>query len=528
VTRLVLVGVACVLAALPAGADARPGSAGDDGRPNVLLVMTDDMAASDIKAMPRVRELLSKQGTSFSDAITTFPLCCPSRASLLTGQHAHNHGVSGNFAPEGYYGLTHRDNTLPVWLQKSGYHTALVGKYLNGYGARDPKEIPPGYSEWHGSLDLSAYDYFNFTINENGQLHTWGDPAYANSLLELARAIERQEIDVLGDFVGLLQRLFTAGNFGTAEAKNYTVDVTAKITDDILRRQASAKNPFFVWWAPAAPHREDVNSQRGAQWADPRPAPRHAGAMSRWRLPRAPSFDEADMADKPKLLRAQPRLDAAAVQRLQRNHAGRMASLQAVDEGVAKLVATLKSTGQLDNTVIVFTSDNGWIEGQHRIPGDKFVPYEASIHVPLVVRGPGFAKGRTVGAQVSNVDLTPTFLELARARPGRVMDGLSLVSFARRPAAAPRRALPVEATGKLFAAEGFPQEYDQPYRAVRTARFKYVRWASGEQELYDLEQDPDELANKAGRSENAALLRRMAALAKRLSRCRGRACNPAG
>ena len=125
--------------------------------------------------MPIVRRLLVRQGTSFTDAITSFPLCCPSRASFLTGQYAHNHGVSGNFAPSGYYGLTHRDNTLPVWLQRAGYHTALIGKYLNGYGARNPREIPPGYSEWHGALDLSSYDYFNFTINENGTLHTWGD-----------------------------------------------------------------------------------------------------------------------------------------------------------------------------------------------------------------------------------------------------------------------------------------------------------------------------------------------------------------
>src|SRR5829696_3506895 len=137
-------------------------------RPNVLVIMTDDQNLTDLKAMPNVQKLLVRQGTSFSNAITSFPLCCPSRASFLTGQFAHNHGVSGNFAPKGYYGLKGRDNTLPVWLERAGYFTSLIGKYLNGYGARDEREIPPGYTDWHGALDLSAYDYFNFKINENG------------------------------------------------------------------------------------------------------------------------------------------------------------------------------------------------------------------------------------------------------------------------------------------------------------------------------------------------------------------------
>ena len=521
-----LAAAASVLAVAP-GAEARRAGEGRDARPNLLVVMTDDMAAADLGAMPRVRRLLGAQGTTFRDAIVTFPLCCPSRASFLTGQHAHNHGVHGNFAPAGYYGLRDRGNTLPAWLRRTGYHTALVGKYLNGYGARNPNEVPAGYSEWHGLLDLSAYDYFNYTLNENGRLRHYGSRSYAKSLLGLARAIERQEIDDLGDFVRLLGSLFEPGEFGTARAKDYSVDVTARITDGVLRRQARSRSPFFVWWAPAAPHREDVNSQRGAAWADPRPAPRHAGAMARWRLPRTPSFDEADTSDKPRLLRELPALSDAAVERLELNHQGRMASLQAVDEGVGRLVRTLRRTGQLANTVIVFTSDNGWVAGQHRIPGDKFVPYEASLKVPLVVRGPGIPAGRAVAAQVSNVDLSATLVDLANAKPRRRLDGLSLVPFARAPGRAPDRALPIEATGKLFAAEGFPQEYDQPYRGVRTDGWKYVRWGSGEEELYDLAGDPDELVNLASDPAHAADRTRLAALAEQLSRCRGRACNPA-
>ncbi len=487
--------------------------------------MTDDQALTDVAAMPNVQRLLVRRGTSFGNAITSFPLCCPSRASLLTGQFAHNHGVSGNFAPSGYYGLTRRDNTLPAWLQRAGYHTALVGKYLNGYGARNPREIPPGYSEWHGALDLSSYDYFNFTLNQNGRLRTWGDAGYANALLELARVVEREEIDTIGDFVRTLGRLFTPGNFGTTRAADYSNDVTAQITDGILRRQAQSRKPFFVWWAPAAPHREDVNSQRGAQWADPRPAPRHEALMSRYRLPRPPSFDEADSSDKPRLIRALPRLDAAALARLERNHQGRLAALQSVDEGVARLVRTLARTGQLENTVIVFVSDNGWVEGQHRIAGDKFVPYEESLKVPLVIRGPGFPAGRAVGAQVAaNVDLTATLLEVSRARAGRTQDGLSLAPMARAPGRAPHRALPVEATDKLFAAEGFPQEYDQAYSGLRSRQWKYVRWGYGDRELYDLRRDPFEQRNLATDPRFAATVARLERERTRLARCRGRAC----
>jgi N-acetylglucosamine-6-sulfatase len=511
VRRAVLLAVAALaLVAAPAHA----------AKPNLLVVMTDDMTRTDLTAMPNVKRLLAGQGTTFTDAITTFPLCCPARASFLTGQHAHNHGVDGNFAPEGYAALKDREHTLPVWLQRAGYSTALVGKYLNGYGATNAREVPPGYDEWHGALDLSAYDYFNYTINENGKLRTWGSERYAQSLYRLAQAIERQQINSIGDFVRILGELFQPGFFGTARAQDYTVDVTAKITDGIVRSGARSDKPWFVWWAPAAPHREDVNSQRGAQWADPRPAPRHRSRMSSYALARTPSFDEADMADKPALLRALPRFTDADVARLTRNHQGRMAALQAVDEGVARLVRTLRATKQLDDTVIVFTSDNGWVEGQHRIAGDKFVPYEASLQIPLVVRGPGVRRGRKVGTQVSNVDLTATLLDLAGGRAhGRTLDGRSIL---RR---LPERAMPIEATGKLFAAEGFPQEYDQPYTGVRTKTRKYVKWASGEEELYDLEHDPDELHSRAADPAWAAEKRALAELAGKLHRCRGAACN---
>ena len=140
--------LAVILVAAPSSAVARPAGAGKDGRPNILVVMTDDMNQADLAFMPKTRKLLAEHGTSFTNAITSFPLCCPSRATFLTGQYAHNHGVGGNFYPEGWYGMAGRDNTLATWLDRGGYRTDLIGKMLNGYGALDAHgEIPPGFRQ---------------------------------------------------------------------------------------------------------------------------------------------------------------------------------------------------------------------------------------------------------------------------------------------------------------------------------------------------------------------------------------------
>src|SRR3954454_21713264 len=176
------------LLALPAVAGARTAAAAKDGRPNILVVMTDDQSAADVAKMPNVKRLLARQGASFVDAVDSFPLCCPSRATFITGQYAHNHGVGGNFYPYGWYGMKGRRNTLPVWLHKAGYHTALVGKWLNGYGARDAHgEVPAGFDTWRGLLDVSAYDYYNFVMNQNGKLKTWGDADFARKLVKFAK-----------------------------------------------------------------------------------------------------------------------------------------------------------------------------------------------------------------------------------------------------------------------------------------------------------------------------------------------------
>ena len=408
--------------ALPAAAHARPAAAAKDGRPNILVVMTDDQAQADLAHMPNVKRLLADRGTTFADAVDSYPLCCPSRATFITGQYAHNHGVNSNFWPHGWYGMKHRANILPAWLQKAGYSTALIGKWLNGYGARDAHgEVPAGFDTWRGLLDVSAYDYYNFVMNRDGALKTWGDADFARKLVEFAEIeVVRNDAGIGGVFARL-EKLFGPGPYtywGAENPADYSPDVTGRITEDLVRSERRSKKPFFIWWAPAAPHREDVASTLlHRPGRDPRPAPRYEARSARFRLPRPPSFNEADFADKPSNMRnSAPLMTEEQIAQLQLDYEGRIGSLLAVDDHVKKLVRTLRATGQLKNTLIVFLSDNGWLQGQHRITGDKYLPYEESLRIPLILRGPGVPAGRRVRGQISNIDFAPTLRRRRRTR----------------------------------------------------------------------------------------------------------------
>ncbi len=519
--------IAAALALGAAGPPAEARQGGSGKRPNILVIMTDDQSLADVNHMPNVRKLLARRGTSFSHAVDSFPLCCPARATFITGQYAHNHGVAGNFYPYGWYGMKARQNSLPRWLQKRGYITAMVGKWLNGYGALDGHgEIPRGFRIWRGLLDVSSYDYFNFIMNSNGRLRSWGDRSFAEKLVEFANIQVRggprpSALQVLQ----LAQSIFTPGYYGTAEPQNYSPDVTGKITRKLVRRQAKAKKPFFIWWAPAAPHREDVATTiLGRPGADPRAAPRYEQFSQSLQLPRPPSFNHSDPADPESMIAQLPSMTPAEINQLTLDYQGRIGSLRAVDDHVAKLVRTLRKTRQLRNTLIVFLSDNGWVQGEHRIRGDKFVPYEESIHVPFIMRGPGVPKGRIVKAQVSNIDFARTLLDAAWARPGRAQDGISLLPVARRPGRAPNRVIELEAPSPLFLGPGFPMSYDKPYKGVRTNKYKYIVWSYGAVELYDLRRDPYEINNVAADPGYAAVISRLAGRLQRLDQCRGAAC----
>ena len=516
--------------ALPGAASAR--SARGDGRPNILVVMTDDEALSDVAQMPNVKRLLARQGTTFADAVDSFPLCCPSRATFITGQYAHNHGVFGNFYPYGWYGMKQRANTLPAWLQKAGYRTALIGKWLNGYGALDAHgEVPAGFDIWRGLLDVSAYDYFNFVMNRNGKLKTWGDRAFALGLVKFANIEVTPNPDGLAGIVAKLREEFGPAPYtywGTHKPGNYSPDVTGRITEQLVASQRRAKKPFFIWWAPAAPHREDVAvTLMGRPGADPRPAPRFAARSKRYTLPRGPSFNEADLSDKAaNMTEHATSLTDAQIAQLQLDYEGRIGSLLAVDEHVKRLVAILKRTHQLANTLIVFTSDNGWLQGQHRIPGDKFLPYEESLRVPFILRGPGIPAGRTVHGQVANIDFAPTMLAVARAKAGRTQDGVSLLPAVQDPAKVPDRAIEIEAPAPLFEQQVPVNAWDLPYKGVRTDRYTYVVYTrAGDEELYDRKTDPFELNNLADDPAMAYVKAGLATKLAALNSCAGATCD---
>jgi len=518
---------------LTGAAQARPVAAEKDGRPNILVVMTDDQALADVANMPNVQSLLATQGTTFADAIDSFPLCCPARATFITGQYAHNHGVGGNFYPYGWYGMSDRGNVLPAWLQQAGYRTALIGKWLNGYGALDAHgEVPAGFDVWRGLLDVSAYDYFNFVMNMDGVLKAWGDPDFARKLVEFA-IVEVTPVDpssALQTVLTKLRELFGSppySYFGAQNPEDYSPDVTGKITENLVREEQSSTKPFFIWWAPAAPHREDVaTTLLGRTGPDPRPAPRYAEKATGYTLPRPPSFNETDFTGKPSNVRDHaPPLTEAQIQQLQLDYEGRTGSLLAVDDHVGELVKILDETDQLKNTLIVFVSDNGWLQGEHRIPGDKFLPYEESIRVPFILRGPGVPEGKIVHGQVSNIDFTPTLLDFAKAKAGRTMDGSSLMLTVRHPKPVPHRAYELEALAPLFEGNIPNNPWDRPYKGVRTDRYTYVVYTeTGERELYDLSNDPYQLHNRVDDPTYKKIEAKLAKKLAKLDRCSGNSC----
>jgi N-acetylglucosamine-6-sulfatase len=485
---LALLVLACLLAL--AGL-APPAFAAD--RPNVVVLMTDDQTVSDLWAMPLTQTLLGAEGVSFESAYVSYPVCCPSRATFLSGQYAHNHRVLGLYPPTGGYGRFDALESLPVWLQRSGYHTAHIGKYMNGYGTDTPDDPPPGWSDWYGSVGNSTYRMWGFTLNENGENKTYGAPF-------------------------------------DEDPRSYQTDVLARKAVELIERRAGADSPLFLSVAFLAPHHED-GGVRIATGRLVRPAPRHAGDLAAKPFPRARSFNERDVSDKPFFLRRRPRLGKAAIDRIVANFKARQESLLAVDEAVADVVDVLERTGELDNTYIMLTSDNGYMQGEHRVPSGKMLPYDPSTRVPLLLRGPGVPAGEASDALVGNVDLAPTIVELAGASASKPLDGRSLMPLALEPWLRPRRALLHETGGQRFVrrldqdSAGAPAVRDvRNYRAIRTERWLYVEYRGGARELYDLIWDPDQLRsqhrNPALRRVRDRLSRRLA----RLARCSGPAC----
>ena len=459
---------AFLTAAAPPGAPA-PKAA----RPNVIVIVTDDQDARSLDVMPSVRTLLGAQGVTFENAFVSESLCCPSRASLLTGLYAHNHGVKANEPPLGgfprFLAGGHESSTLATWLRAAGYRTALLGKYLNGYPAPgDASHVPPGWDEWQAVFSERGSDnYFDYSINENGKVVTYGH-----------------------------------------RPEDYSTDVLAQRVVSLLHKPSFTERPFFILLTPSAPHSSAT------------PAPRHEELFVGLEMPRRPSFDEQDVSDKPTYVKDQERISKRELEQVERRYRRRLRTLVAVDEMVENIVSALAAEGRLESTFLFFTSDNGWFDGEHRFVRGKGAPYDESLRVPLIVRGPGVPKGARRDHLVVNVDLAPTIAAMAGARPRGPLDGRSLVPLL---GSKPPR---TSSWRRDFLVEYWPFDPGEGvpgFVGLRSAERLYVEYATGERELYDLRKDPFQLENAYAKAE-AVLRRRLAERLARLKDCRGSAC----
>jgi N-acetylglucosamine-6-sulfatase len=458
-------------------------------RPNIVLIVLDDLDSTVVTQLPEFQDLVTDHGATFTNFFVTTPLCAPSRASLLRGQYAHNHGLLTNTVPDGGFLAFHRlgreESTIATWLHDAGYRTALIGKYLNGF-PRDVgwKYVPPGWDEWFGVISKRSL-YYGFTLNENG----------------------------------------TAVDYGDAPT-DYETDVLAAKAADFVSRAAGGDAPFFLYVAPLAPHSPATN------------APRHADEFTDVQFVRPPSYNEADTGDKPAWLRDAPLLTDEQVSQVDENQRKRLRSLLPVLELLTGLMDVLRTRDALENTYILITSDNGWFAGEHRLGVGKQAVYEESIRVPLVVLGPGVPVGGTIADLALNIDLAPTIAALAGVTPPAFVDGRSLVPLIQgEPPPAARQAALIE----LFAAgnggetqsgvdepvaSGEVARDVPPYRALRTAEAVYVEYDSGERELYDLRVDPFQLDNLANNADPTLIDRFSTRLAE-LARCAGATCQVA-
>jgi N-acetylglucosamine-6-sulfatase len=485
---------AAISGATSTGSAVSPDSQGR--RPSIILLLTDDLDARAIEQLPRLRSLLADQGTSFSRFFASLPLCCPSRASILRGQYAHNHQVFENSPPndgfQTFHDLGHEASTVATWLHDAGYRTGLVGKYLNEYpGSVQPTYIPPGWDEWYSVLRGSRSPESAYTLNDNGTLVPYG-----------------------------------------RTADDYFTDMMGRKANEFITASAAAEEPFFLYLSVRAPH-QPAN-----------PAPRHADTFPGVIAPRLASFNEVDVAAKPQWVRNRPPLDEQQQHKIDELYRKRLQSMLAVEDLVASLLGALQATGQLHNTYLFFTSDNGFHLGEHRLPPGKRTAYEEDIRVPLIVRGPGVRAGRTLEHLAGNIDLAPTFAELAGATAPDFVDGRSLVRLLGETPPAPdewRQAFLLEhghtspgeaapdpsATPDPEAPAGAPRAQTRPlipaFQAMRTADWVYIEYATGERELYDLRADPLELQNLEATTD-AAVLAQMSARLAELSDCAGSQC----
>lgn len=403
-------------------------SATTTGRPDVVLVVTDDQRLDTLDGMTAVQDLLVRQGTWFRQGMVPTALCCPSRATILTGRYAHSTGVWGNGDVGGseiggwsrFHSTRNEERTIATALAAQGYRTGLFGKYLNYFGDHAPTGwTPPGWDVFT-AIEATHGAYYDYRLTD-GTRH------------------------------------------GTAP-EDYSTDVLRDRAVEFIE-QSEPGRPLFVYFAPFGPHKPYT------------PASRHVGAWEGRLPPFEPPAAVYDIRDNPAWLTGREHVTDAQVDDIRQ---AQHEALMAVDGAVATLVETLRETGRLANTLFVFTSDNGYLWNEHRQVG-KDVPYAAAVRVPLVVRWDGHVAAGAVDDRLAlNLDLAQTVSDAAGTP--MTTDGHSLLSSDRRDG---------------FVLEAAPGYGGRPaYCGWRTTRWMYVRYATGERELYDYAADPWETVNR--------------------------------
>ena len=461
---LVLLAAAAALAVvLGASRTSSPTHRVDTKPLNVVVILSDDERVDGSAVMHNVHRLLMDHGITFTNYHVTTSECGPSRASILTGLYSHHNGVLDNFGLHSYPAFNQESN-LPVWLHRAGYDTALIGKFLNDYTLYGHNKIPPGWTDFQAMDSIPMEKYYNYSINDNGTLE----------------------------------------HYGTKPSDYSTTVLTNKATQFISR----AKKPFFLYFAPVAPHLPSI------------PAPQDRGKLVNIAPLHTPSIDEQNIRDKPWREWHKDLLKAAAD--VYQNHVRQrqLESLLALDRSVKSIVTALEQRKLLDHTVIIYSSDNGFLYGEHRL-GGKLWPYEESTHVPLIVRAPWTHRASKSAAAVLNIDLAPTISRLAGIDPGTPEDGRSFVPMLHLKKIHWRNAYVLEYLGRNQLRFGGPPAYS----AVHTKRYLYIEYQNGWRELYDLRHDPWELNNLARlpryatlRSDLHGVLKRLDALPPKRSR----------
>lgn len=482
---------------------------------SVIVVMVDDLDVNTTQEMlaagllPNLKARMIDPGVTFTQYVVTDPRCCPSRATFLTGQYPHNHHTTeATQFPE--------SRAIPCWLP-SAYWSVFIGKYLNGYGSnaskpvtdlKNPNHRPPCWSRWAGMIDYSTYTAFDYIVHDsvNGQSVLTDHRQYGTAPWNYNADMQTiRLLSAINEAKALNRPLFAVVNYVAPHFQLESREPPFRVVNvcqDAGGQPAPfhpSDNLFGDTLDPAVRHRETLTGH---------PA---------YSLTFGPSFNEADISDKSPWLQPLPALQPIDIDCLIKQDWRRKESMRAVDDGIGLLFAQLDAQALTSSTFVIFTSDNGYFRGEHRLT-EKALLYREAREVPLYVVGPGL-KPRTVTQLASNTDLAPTIAAWTGATPTVTVDGRSLVPAMTGTATSWRNALVLESqannTPGLVDAFGL--------LTVNPPRF-YVAYANGQRELYDLDTDPFELQNQAADPARAAELTAWQAYVTGLKTCVGLVC----